>query len=402
MNAIKALALSLAVLVAPALASAQVDESAKAILAESAKAIRESNGLSFKSKRSATGMLKDIIDSSGEVKVYRNPSMAKPMALVNGRVKQPAREDMKLNVMTNGSIVQWLDWDKNLLVERPAADREADGKVKLANQILPQVFLDEKPFEKEMNSTKITRLGNETIGGEVCEVISISPNPNASVTWAISAIDRLPRRWVQSTGEGDKQIAMMVEISDLKPTPMSAKDFDLPLPTNFTKNVKQPVVQSSADASDSAAPVVRAKVGLEAGTPVPTFSLTDASGQTFSNDSLKGHFTLLHFFGTTFKSSTAGLEDLQSIADKYQTQNLKVVGMACREPSDKSAKDLFSQRLITYPLVPKADSILADFKVMGFPSYYIIDAAGKVVAYLTGAMTLNELAAAIDNALARK
>ena len=30
------------------------------------------------------------------------------------------------------------------------------------------------------------------------------------------------------------------------------------------------------------------------------------------------------------------------------------------------------------------------------------DADGKVVAYLTGAMTRNELAAAIDNALARK
>ena len=69
-----AAALCTVALVSPMLVSpcfAQVNDDAKAVLTESAKAIKDAKGMTFSVKTYATGMLKDIIDLSGDVKVWR-------------------------------------------------------------------------------------------------------------------------------------------------------------------------------------------------------------------------------------------------------------------------------------------------------------------------------------------
>ena len=404
MNVLRSLVFGAALAMAPVtVAMAQVDEGAKAILVESAKAIKESNGVTFTSRRSATGVLKDLIDSNGSVKLLRNGQLRSPYYWIDGRIKQPTKADKKLMLMADGTNVQWLDWDKNVLFERPYSDKEGTMQMKLASQILPAVFVDAEPFQKELMSSKIERLGNETVGGEVCDVVGLtaSPGANAKVIWAISAIDRLPRKWTQSTGEGDKAISMMVEVTELKSSPMTAKDFELAMPTNFTKDLYKPAAPVAQGVPENLIPVEKPKLGLDAATALPTFSLTDAAGQTFNNDSVKGKVTVLSFFGTSFKQSTAGLEDLQAISEKYKEQGVKVVGMACRESDEKAPKDLFAARQITYTLVPKADTVLGDLKVSGFPSYYILKPDGTVSSFIQGPASRNELMAAVDAAMAK-
>ncbi len=396
-----AAALSLTTLVSAA--HAQVDESAKAILVESSKAIRDCKGITFNSKRSATGVLKELIDSSGSVKLLRTADTNAAMVLIDGRIKQPGKTDRKMNLMSNGAIAQWLDWDKNLLFERSMAEREADVEFKVSQQILPAVFVEAQPFDKELRAAKIQRVGNQKVGEEMCEVIEISTNAASTVTWAISAIDRLPRKVTQTSGTGDQAISMMLELSDLKSAPLTPKDFNLVMPTNFTKDLKKvtpptPAVDPNAA---PAAPIERPVLGLAPTTPLPTFSLTDANGQALTNESLKsgGGYTVMHFFGSSFKTSTNGLEDLQALSDSYKDKNVKFVGMACRESSDASAAELFQKRSIGYTLVPKADGVLSDMKVVGFPSYYIIKPDGTVAAFLQGAQTRNQLEQAIQDAM---
>lgn len=395
-----AAALSLTAMVSTA--HAQVDESAKAILVESAKAIRDCKGITFNSKRSATGVLKELIDSSGSVKLLRTADNNAAMVLIDGRIKQPGKTDRKMNMMSNGSIAQWLDWDKNLLFERSMAEREADVEFKVAQQILPAVFVEAQPFDKELRAAKIQRVGNQKIGEEMCEVIEVSTNASSNVTWAISAIDRLPRKVTQTSGTGDQAISMMLEISDLKSAPLTAKDFDLAMPTNFTKDLKKvtPPAQAVDPNATATAPIERPVLGLAPATALPAFSVTDANGQTITNESLKGGgYTVLHFFGSSFKASTNGLEDLQALSDSMKDKNVKIVGMACRESSDTAAAELFQKRSISYTLVPKADGVLGDMKVVGFPSYYIVKPDGTVAAFLQGAQTRNQLEQAIQDAM---
>lgn len=400
MNVLRSMIVGTVLTLAPiSMAMAQVDEGAKAILQESAKAIKESNGITFKAKRSATGVLKDLIDSSGTVKVLRNAQLRAPYYQIDGRIAQPGKQDKKVMLMADGTNVQWLDWDKNLLYERPYADKDGATQMKGSNQILLSVFTDIEPFQKDMTASKIERLGNETIGGEVCDLVGVSSNPNSKVIWAISAIDRLPRKWSQMSGEGEKAFGMMVEMTELKTTAMTPKTFEIALPTNFTKDLYKPASPVVQNPAENAIPVEKAKLGLEAASTLPKFSLTDSAGKAFTNDSVKGKVTVLSFFGTAFKQSTVGLEDLQAISEKYKDQGVNVVGLACREADEKAPKNLFTSRQINYTLVPKADSVLGDLKVSGFPSYYILKADGTVSSFHQGTVSRNELMAAVDEAM---
>lgn len=401
MNSVRKLLIGAALVLSTGVGSAfaQVDESAKAIIQESAKAIKQSNGLVFKTRRSATGMLKDLIDADASVKILRNAQMKNPLYMIEGRIKQPTKADRKINVMSDGILTQWLDWEKNLLNEYPAGEKDALSQTRLASQMLiPPAFVDAEPFEKELKLPNISRAANKRVHDEECEVIEFKANANSSITVAVSAIDRLPREIVETSGSGDKSMSRIFEVFEVKPTPMNPKEFEIALPPNFKKEIKKAAPPPAQPSMGDPVPVEHPQLGLETGAAVPSFSLTDAAGQTLTGESLKGKVTVLHFFGSSFKQSTVGLEDLQAISEKYKGK-ANVVGLACREADNKAAATLFQSRQINYTLVPKAEGVMGDFKVVGFPSYYIINADGKVAAFFQGFASRNELSDAIDAAM---
>lgn len=393
---ILAAAVSCSVLVAPAFAQ-QADD-AKAVLAESSKAMKEAKNLTFEGKRFATGMLKDFIDCSGTVKIFRPEGAKAPMVMCTGRIKQPAAADKQLTYSQDGTTARWLDQKENKLFERAANDSLAVQEYGLVKQIMPEDYLLNEPFSQIMKMDKLTKLPSDNVKGEVCDIVQgASADGMRKVTWAFSVKDHLPRRMEMATGSGENVVSMILEVANVNTAAtLTAKDFDIAMPTGYTLDKGATASVPTSAAPGNPAPDVQ--LGLKPAEPAPNFVLKDVSGGEVSLASMKGKVVVLEFFGSMFKASTIGSIDLNSIASEMKDKNVKVLGLACREASEGTAKEYFKNNNLSYTLVPKADAAVTDYNIKGFPSYYVITPSGKIGSFFQSYPGKDAMVSAITQA----
>jgi outer membrane lipoprotein-sorting protein/peroxiredoxin len=373
-------------------AHAQVQEDAKKVLSEAAEAMKSYEGISFKSKRYGTGMLKEIIDADGTVKIWQRKG-AEPVIKVDGRVKQPGKADKKQMTVSDGKVVRWLDWTDNTLKERSISDLGAVSEMNIAKQIIPEEFLAMKDtFNRELTMGKLTKIGTENVNGEPCEIIEAMPKDESrNFTWAISVKDRLPRRFVMGTGKAEVKLEMITEITDVKTdNKFTAKDFEIPLPevggfvvdSKINQPVQQPQVINDPNLVNPGAPVPPVDLGLKAGTPAPAFSAKDVAGTDQSMTGYKGKVVVMEFWGPMFKRSLLPSKDMDALAGEMgKDGKVAFVGLACRDNGQGKAAQWWKDQGKAYPLIASGDTIAADYKVSGYPSYYIIGTDGTVSAF---------------------
>ena len=111
---------------------------------------------------------------------------------------------------------------------------------------------------------------------------------------------------------------------------------------------------------------------------------------------MKGNVVVLEFWGTVFKPSTTHAAEMKTLAGSFKN-NVKMLGVACRS-DEKAANDWWTKSGPGYPLIAKGDAIAADYKVMGYPSYYVIDGAGNIAAFFQDFPGTDKLKAAIETA----
>ena len=386
-------------LVAPA--AAQQAEDAKASLAESTAVLRNVESLQFKAKRYATGVLKDIIDSEGEVWVFRPKGQQAVSFKVSGRVKQPGTADKKLMLVNDGTTVRWLDYEKNTMFVRSVGDKQANQEMNYATQLFLSELTQPAPYAKDLKAEKLTKTGIEQVMNEVCEIIASGPATGDRATvWALSQVDRLPRRMEMAQGAGENKIAMILDMWDVKTDgKLSTKDFEIAMPAGFVLDEK--VNQAPVPPANAAAPV-NVELGVPVGSPAPAFTFVGSDGKDVSLASMKGTPVVLEFFSSISKASVAHGADMKAVSEQFKAQNVKFVGLACREMDDAGAKAYFQNNALAYTLVPKGDAAIADYKVLGFPSYCVIDANGNVTAFFQGWPGKDKLAEAVTKASAAK
>ncbi len=393
---IAAAALCLAAVASPTLA--QVNDDAKGVLTESAKAIKDAKGVTFKVKTYATSILKDIIDLDGEVKLWRPPGSNTLTWRVDGRAKDPGKVDRKLKIVSDGTIIQWQDDKENKIFIRPATDSTAMENSNMCKELILPEWNSPTPYNMELTNFPILeKIGITNVNGEVCDQVQAMPaTKDRNRTWAISVKDRLPRQLELGTGNAAQKISKFTDISDLKVATFTPADFDLRknLPNGYVVDEQKPM---PAEKPMTDNPVKAPELGLKAGTPAPAFTATDSAGKDASLASMKGNVVVMEFWGTMFKASTANASDMKNLSGMFKS-NVKFLGLACRERDTKTATDWWTTSGLSYPLVTKGDAIATDYKVMGYPSYYVIDDKGSVAAFFQNFPGTEKLKAAIEAA----
>jgi peroxiredoxin len=380
---------------------AQVAEDAKKVLEESAAAMQKTQSMTYKSKKSGTGMLKDIIDADGTITFWR-PAAGDYMYMVDGRVKQPGKQDKKQMSVHTPKTVTWLNWETNTMFQRPATDTSAISESNIAKQLFLEEFISTTPFEREIKMGKLSKKGVDQVNGEVCDIIEATPmDESRNFTWAISVKDRLPRRLEIGTGKAQQRIAMITEITDVTVgAPMSAKNFEIAMPTGFVKDFKVaeavPAPAPAPAATPAPAPV---DIGLKPGTPAPAFTLKTVDGKSMTNADMKGNVAVMEFWGTIFKQATAHSAEMQALADDFKGQKVNFVGLACRELNPTAAQGYWTANKMSYPLVADGNQVANDFKVSGFPSYVVIGPDGNVAAFFQSFPGKDQMRAAVTAAM---
>ena len=119
----------------------------------------------------------------------------------------------------------------------------------------------------------------------------------------------------------------------------------------------------------------------------PAFAVTDLSGQSISNKSLKGKVVLLDFWATWCIPCRKSMPKLQAMHETYGDRGFSVVGVSIDEGGPAKVKKLVASKKFTYPIAMDSEKSPAwdAFRVKAVPAAFLIDRKGRIVAQWTGA-----------------
>lgn len=123
---------------------------------------------------------------------------------------------------------------------------------------------------------------------------------------------------------------------------------------------------------------------LPADSAAPAWSLQNLNGATVSLNGLKGQVVLIDFFYKACAPCMLAIPVLQKLHEKYADKGVVIVGL---DPFDKDAGDLkkfLEKRGVTYTVVTSEKELVKQYHVSAFPTIYLIDRNGRIIAARIG------------------
>ncbi|HVO68640.1 MAG TPA: cytochrome c biogenesis protein/redoxin [Aggregatilineaceae bacterium] len=142
-------------------------------------------------------------------------------------------------------------------------------------------------------------------------------------------------------------------------------------------------------------------VGLQVGQRAPDFTAQLLDGQTVSLSGFRGHPVLLNFWATWCGPCREEMPDFQTVYDTYRADGFVVLAVNAME--SKSDVAAFVQKLgITYPIaLDESGTINRDlYARVGYPTSFLLDRNGVIVAYHPRLISGSELLEALGPLLA--
>jgi cytochrome c-type biogenesis protein len=142
------------------------------------------------------------------------------------------------------------------------------------------------------------------------------------------------------------------------------------------------------------------EVGLDIGQRAPDFETVTDSGQPIRLADLRGQVVLLNFWATWCGPCRVEMPAFEAAFQAHKDNGFTIVAVNNAEPS--AAVQAFRQELgLSFPLVMDTDgAVQRRYGVQMYPSTYLLDASGTIIARHFGALTEAQLADMLDSALA--
>jgi cytochrome c biogenesis protein CcmG/thiol:disulfide interchange protein DsbE len=132
------------------------------------------------------------------------------------------------------------------------------------------------------------------------------------------------------------------------------------------------------------------------GTPAPSFTLIDTEGRKVSLASLKGKVVGVNFWATWCEPCREEIPDLAKVYAANKGKCFEMLGLA-EESGERDEVVAAARKLgINYPVLLDAyGKVSDDFNVPAYPRTFLIDADGNVRKVFEGAVTRDDLEAAL-------
>ena len=101
--------------------------------------------------------------------------------------------------------------------------------------------------------------------------------------------------------------------------------------------------------------------------------------------SANGEKTIVYFFAPWCQICNFSIENLQNIYQK--NSQINVIAVALDFVDDEQVLAFTKNHQLTFPVALGNERVKADFKVQGYPSYYVLDGQNTVIARSLGYST---------------
>lgn len=141
-----------------------------------------------------------------------------------------------------------------------------------------------------------------------------------------------------------------------------------------------------------------AVIGTNVGDLAPNFTLQDLEGNAVSLSDYKGDVIILNFWATWCPPCKAEMPHMRKIYDDYKEDHVVVlaVNLTHTEKSERDVTDFADEYRLTFPVVKDLDGDVTKlYKVLAYPTTYIVDRNGIIQQYYMGAIHYDMMKKAI-------
>ena len=111
--------------------------------------------------------------------------------------------------------------------------------------------------------------------------------------------------------------------------------------------------------------------------PAPAFELTDLQGRPWSLDALEGKPAVLYFFAPWCGVCAASSPQLRWF-DRWRGEEVQVVLVGLDWSSPAELAEYAARHELQLPVLAAGPQTAADYRIRGYPTYYVLDAEGRV------------------------
>ncbi len=126
---------------------------------------------------------------------------------------------------------------------------------------------------------------------------------------------------------------------------------------------------------------------VASGQPAPEFKLTALDGSVHQLSEYQGREVLVYFFApwcTVCRLSADNLNDLRAVRGEDE---LVILMMALSYERRAAVESFVADLALTVPVLLGNEQQMQDYQIVGFPTYYVINEAGKLVSKSMGYST---------------
>lgn len=109
----------------------------------------------------------------------------------------------------------------------------------------------------------------------------------------------------------------------------------------------------------------------------PAFALVDLQGRSWSLDALKGKPAVLYFFAPWCGVCAASSPQLRWF-DRWKGGEVQVLLVGLDWSSRAELAAYAARHELRLPVIAAEPQVAADYRIRGYPTYYVLDAEGRV------------------------
>jgi peroxiredoxin len=109
----------------------------------------------------------------------------------------------------------------------------------------------------------------------------------------------------------------------------------------------------------------------------PAFELTDLQGRPWTLDALEGKPAVLYFFAPWCGVCAASSPQLRWF-DRWRGDDVQVVLVGLDWSSTTELAEYATRHELQLPVLAAGPQTAADYRIRGYPTYYVLDAEGRV------------------------